>query len=432
MLGFQFPRRRLSRADQYEFARSNETGSDSLVSTGWVNTERAKQTIWKTNTPTGDRWGDRAITREESPRWGSQARVGERKLLFNSGTRSVDCRERESCASKCAGGYGDFDFAQSKSIARRLFYAPDAWEGEWEPDGAAVFNDGTEYEEKGPETWYRALDRPFPRCIALCVLNWLNMSAQSDDWGKEIANALKSLAGKGTNQMSQSALAELSLRQDAESRRKGELTPSIYRPDAVDVGDASMQQLTIGNLEFAVLDYGDRLMLPMEMRKRSNEWHNIEKNQCSIIHLAAGLEWHLQNRPNRSPLRSRAMRMDTELRGVEFNRALEMIDSSLPIKCTWSETVHALTRDIGTSNHDRDFRFWPLLNGDATEKHGIDVPAVELNTSNAKARVYNYQKSTHKPRGASVIYLLAHRGHMKFMKQSRPTPDTRWENGENL
>ena len=98
--------------------------------------------------------------------------------------------------------------------------------------------------------------------------------------------------------MSQTALAELSLRNDTESGRTGELTTPICWSDSRDV---SMQQLTVGDLEFSVLDYGDRLAIPLKIRECWNEGRDVEKNQFSIIHLAACLGWHLQNRPNRPP-----------------------------------------------------------------------------------------------------------------------------------
>ena len=67
------------------------------------------------------------------------------------------------------------------------------------------------------------------------------------------------------------------------------------------MGEVAAKQLSVGGLEFAVLDYGDQLHIPLKVRMCSNEENNPEKNQCSIIHLAAGIEWRMQQRPNRFP-----------------------------------------------------------------------------------------------------------------------------------
>ena len=225
--------------------------------------------------------------------------------------------------------------------------------------------------------------------------------------------------------MSQSALAELSLRREEECKRTGESAVDIWWSETIDMGDVSAQQLLIGELEFSVLDYGDRLAMPMQLRIGLNEGHNVEKNQCSIIHMAAGLEWHLQNRPNRFPLKSRVLQLATELRGLELRRANEMVVLARDADQKWKDTVLSLTHDIITSNRDRDFRFWPLFNGEDTNRHEVTVRIVELNTSNTKVKVYNYARAGIPTKEDKVIYMLAHRGHMRFMKQSRLATDTR-------
>ena len=240
-------------------------------------------------------------------------------------------------------------------------------------------------------------------------MNWLSTNAQSKDRDKEIWSALGILVEKGTGKMSQSALAKLPLRRDAECQRTDESIIDIYWSDSLDMGDVNAQKPNIGKLEFPALDYGDRLTLPLPMRIGINEGSNIEKNQCSVIHLAAGLGWNLQNRPNRPPLKARVLHLATELRGLEFRRSTEMIDSAVALDQVWKDTVQALTHDIVASNHDRDFRFWPLFNGEDTDRREVSIRVVELNTSNTKVIVYNYLRAGAVVRGDKVIYMLAHR-----------------------
>ena len=89
-------------------------------------------------------------------------------------------------------------------------------------------------------------------------------------------------------------------------------------------------------------------------------------------------------------------------------------------------TLQPLTHDVVTSNHDRDFRFWPLFNGEDTDRHNVNVRIAELNTNSSRTRLYNYQGPNGGLVGGSAIYLLAHRGHMRFTKQSRLTTKVRW------
>ena len=175
------------------------------------------------------------------------------------------------------GSFGDFDFAQSESRARKLYYAKDDWEDVMESNGTAVFGEGIQPGERGPETWYRTLGRQLPKSIQLFFLNWLDTNAKSDDWDSELMASLQVAVDKGTKKMSQTALVELAARNAAESGRTGEQRIPIYWPDALNLGDVNPQQLAIGDLEFSALGYGDRLSLPLQLREALNKGRNVEE-----------------------------------------------------------------------------------------------------------------------------------------------------------
>ena len=298
-------------------------------------------------------------------------------------------------------------------------------------DGAEVFDVGEEEEKTdGPETWCRTQDRLLPAGIEQFVLNWLVMNSNLDDWEGGIRQALEVLVEKGVKQMSQSALVELSARNQEVPSRTGEISRTIIWTDMVDMGDVSAHQLSVGGLEFAVLDYGDSSHLPLTLQKKLNEGNTSGENQCSVIHLAAALEWNLQNRPNRFPLKTRVLHMAAEMRALEYERALNVWMCPKPGQGV-EPLLQSLTHDILTANHDRDFRLWSLFNGVETNKHNVCVRVVELNSSSTRTRVYNYQPNDANTSEQNAIYLLAHRGHMRFMKPSRLTPETRWKNWRN-
>ena len=179
-----------------------------------------------------------------------------------------------------------------------------------------------------------------------------------------------------------------------------------------------------------VLDYGDRLQIPMKLRVLLNEGSAFEKNQCSIIHLAAGIEWQLQKRPNRLPLKNRVISTASELRISEHHNASKMLEQfSKEESCADDERllVDALVRDVLAANHDRDFRFWSLFCGEEIMCQNLCIRIVELNNRDARTGVYNFTSENWAGGEREVLYMLAYRGHMRFMKQSRLATDVRWE-----
>ena len=106
------------------------------------------------------------------------------------------------------------------------------------------------------------------------------MNSQMNDWESGILQALQVFVEKGAKQVSQWALAELPAMQQEDKLRTGEVPRSIYWADLADMGDVSAKKLRVGNLEAAVLDYGDSLHLPQQMRAALNEGGNDEKTNA--------------------------------------------------------------------------------------------------------------------------------------------------------
>ena len=228
--------------------------------------------------------------------------------------------------------------------------------------------------------------------------------------------------------MSQTALVELSARRGEENSRTGEALSNVRWAEVLDMGDASSQQMSIGGLDFAVLDYGGRLQIPLKLRTLLNEGNAFGGNQCSIIHLAAGVEWHLQKRPNRFPLKNRVISTAIELRIFEHYNACKMRGQFCNNESCTTErmAVEALVRDVLSANHDRDFRFWSLFCGKEIVDQNLRIRIVELNSHDARTRVYNFASEDWNGGEQEVLYILAYRWHMGFMKQSRLTNEVRW------
>ena len=184
-------------------------------------------------------------------------------------------------------------------------------------------------------------------------------------------------------------------------------------------GDLKAQELTIGGLQFDMIDYGDLLHIPPGFRKHAGEGSSDEGNQCEIIHPAGGIARHLQNRPCRVPLGNLVVIMDSDLSALEYNRAKAASEAVCRENAMNGEILKGMCREILSPNHDRDFMFWSMFNGSDAGKHGIRVGISELSADGSSARVYSYcDKKPGRYGEDQVKYLFAHRGHMRFTKPS--------------
>ena len=185
------------------------------------------------------------------------------------------------------------------------------------------------------------------------------------------------------------------------------------------------------NLEFLAFDYGGRLHLPAKLRHRMGEWGNAGKNQCSIIHLAAGVEWHLQNRPIRFTLKARVQNMASELRGLEYNRESQAKQSTGCDGRLRGKSILAVSHDIVHAHRGRDFRFRPLFNGGGNGPPCTWHSYFGVESEYPKTRMYNYQRTGEPTKEPGAVYLMAHRGRRIFAKQSHLATEVRWGKWRN-
>lgn len=140
-----------------------------------------------------------------------------------------------------------------------------------------------------------------------------------------------------------------------------------------------------------------------------------------MIHLSAAMERRLQNRQNRFPLETRVLHHASAMGELEYERAINVWATPMSGERA-DPLLQSVTHDVLAANHDRDFRLWSIFNGHETKKHGICVRIVELNSSSTGTWLYNYQPTDMEEDHKHAVYLLAHRGHIGFMKPSRLAP----------
>ena len=91
-----------------------------------------------------------------------------------------------------------------------------------------------------------------------------------------------------------------------------------------------------------------------------------------------------------------------------------------------NDVIATTTNDIAHANRDRDLRFWPFLNAIDVGAHQMRVRIVEFDGNSTYTLAYNKSNPAVQDREGNVVYLLAHRGHMRYTKQVRLAAETQW------
>ena len=254
-------------------------------------------------------------------------------------------------------------------------------------------------------------------------MNWLDKETTSEDREEEIRRALGWLTEKGPNRDKKLAVEALAARTTTSGCvGRGEPLPVIWgkREQLI---DCAVEELSVGALKFHLIDYGDELDLSVDTLKQLRAGNSVENNQCAIIAFGAGIEWYLQGRPNRVPSKSRVKRLARELRALELKEAIQLNIEAEEQPRQLTSAAH----DVLSYAHDRDIRcfHWFLLPAVRSfVECSVRVLEVGSNSMSAIAHVFEVQAD--KP----SIYLLAHKGHLRWALPTEYTRPAEWKNWE--
>ena len=63
-------------------------------------------------------------------------------------------------------------------------------------------------------------------------------------------------------------------------------------------GDFTAQEMSIACFHFQVIDFGDSIPIQDSLMRSTGNGENVERNQCVLLHLAAGIMWNESGRAN--------------------------------------------------------------------------------------------------------------------------------------
>ena len=125
--------------------------------------------------------------------------------------------------------------------------------------------------------------------------------------------------------------------------------------DAVKLDDCSTQSISIGTLSLRAIYFGETSTISDHLQRCLNSPAKLERNQCTLVALAAGLVSRTQGKERNNPTAARVRKLAAELRWGWANSANGAFVETRP-NSTNEKIVASLRRDARNPNHDRDYR----------------------------------------------------------------------------
>ena len=197
-------------------------------------------------------------------------------------------------------------------------------------------------------------------------------------------------------------------------------------------GDFTAQELSIACFRFQVIDFGDSIPIQDALMRSTGNVGNVERNQCVLLHLAAGILWNESGRPKRAPDRGMVFTLVQEIRRLELKNAL-LAAGSLRDETSLEEMiVKSNAHDVCNPSRDRDFRTLGFFLLSVLTDRNIGC----LRIFDVGRGTNGYDVSVHLPpnvsgdNGSAYIDLVARRHHMRWGKlvdDTRPKGLVGWE-----
>ena len=316
-----------------------------------------------------------------------------------------------------------FDFVESEQLINDLVHTDDKWTYPARFDGQPVENEPLSDLQLQVEMLWNDHAAEIDPLLHAFIVNWLTTCCVKRETVPSIdmiCHSLMYLQEHGSDRDKLAATRALDLMEHKVCYAVGNVDRcmEITWGSKVKLIDGESEEITFGTLRFHVLDFGDVLDLNEGLKEAIACGVSVEKNQCAILAMAAGIEWSLQGRPHRAPSLTRIQFAAMEIRGEEIAMVKKLTD---PMPRLLKSAIH----DVVTLGHDRDIRIFnwfliPVVRGYVQCE--IRVVEISRNQRMSVVHVFPCADSTSEP-----LFFVAFRGHLRWMMPTMYSRPKEWK-----
>ena len=320
-----------------------------------------------------------------------------------------------------------FDFTALEDEYRTALFGRDDWLI-YNPEKQVSFESiGAEARERwNMETIYQEYLSMIDIALHCSLLNWMSVMDHTPNvLEKNVALGLQNILVHGNSRLRGLAAQALACLNGLDRHITGDAPPiKVLWGVTTKLDDCSSQKCAIGPLSFFALDYGDTLSLSDAVQRGLNSPEKTERNQCTLIALAAGLCARTPGLERSVPAASRVRMLASELRAEEWINAQEGAFTDSNPHSIHERTIASLCHDILSANHDRDYRGMCIFLANLLETRKITIRVFDiLRTGSGDTTLQiNVLGDIAVGEKEGFVDLLACGGHMRWLKEDGETP----------
>ena len=314
-----------------------------------------------------------------------------------------------------------FDFTLNEDNCRDLLYGRDSWLVPQDETYGLVEVDTDEvFDQNKVMRFAQNQMEGVPTELQTPLLNWVALGNPTSEceFEEHLATGLRNIVAHGNSKLRNQALEILGRRKNLDRFHAGDggVCRITWGPTSP-LDDCVCQTLWIGPLHFCAIDYGDVICLTESMQKRLTAVDKEERNQCTLLAVAAGMV-ALDGKPGNVPARSRVAKLAVELRSNEWQIAHSIGESNGEAKSYNQRTLCSLSHDILHPHHDRDYRSLAIFLGPFLSRNQITLRIFDVLRSGSGETVLQIIVIGDITFGEKHGYLdiLASSGHMRWLQ----------------
>ena len=233
------------------------------------------------------------------------------------------------------------------------------------------------------ETTYQSFLGLIDPVLHCCLLNWMvQMDHPHTELEKNVALALQNILSHGNSQFRPLASQALACLKGLDRHITGDTPPlKVIWGETSKLDDCTSQRVSIGSLSFFAIDFGDTLSLSDQLQRSLNSPDKTERNQCTLIALAAGITARSPGQTRNIPSALRVKHLASELRGVEWAQSSKGSFTETNPHSFNEKVIANLCHDIRNINHDRDYRSLCIFLGEYLDSQQITLRVFDIRRS---------------------------------------------------
>ena len=208
--------------------------------------------------------------------------------------------------------FADIGYTALETKLNQIVYGSDSWADATEPDHLTPWRDRSVLTSRQTalESWWGQYQPRIDAHIEPWIVHFMDKSPEPLTL-ELLKRGLSDLSRQGSSK--QRFLAEEGLKSMDSARVGHQSTTQSYWGKVLRHGDFSPRELTIACFHFAVIDFGDSIPIQDALTRSTGDVENVERAQCVLLHLAAGILRNESGRSKRVTDRGRVFTLVQEL-----------------------------------------------------------------------------------------------------------------------